>query len=143
MGRVVAPLAPAQEQLKTRPLSVKTHILLVEDDVGVRDATRLLLKVEGYRVTPVGSLADATSTANADRSIDLILTDYHLGSGQTGTQVIATLREVLGKPVKAILMTGDTSSAIRELPIESGVKVASKPIKAEELLILIKGLLVD
>ena len=42
--------------------------------------------------------------------------------------------------MKAVLMTGDTSSAMRELAMESSVKVASKPIKAEELLALLKGL---
>jgi CheY-like chemotaxis protein len=142
MGQVSPARAAAAEQPKARPAVGKTHVLLVEDDAGVRDATRLLLKVEGYRVTAVGSLSDAVSTARADKSIDLVLTDYHLGSGETGTQVIAALREILEKPVKSVLMTGDTSSAMRELPMESGVKVASKPIKAEELLALIRSLLV-
>ena len=133
----------ATEQPKPRSQSAKTHVLLVEDDAGVRDATRMLLKVEGYRVTSVASLADALNTARNDNTIDLILTDYHLGSGETGTQVIAELREILHRAVKAVLMTGDTSSAMRELPVESGVKVASKPIKAEELLSLLKSLLSD
>jgi PAS domain S-box-containing protein len=141
MGGIVQDPAAAREQPKTRQATGKTHVLLVEDDAGVRDATRMLLKVEGYRVTAVESLADALNTARADENIDLILTDYHLGSGETGTQVISSLREILGKPVKAVLMTGDTSSAMRELPMESGVKVASKPIKADELLALIKHLL--
>jgi len=140
MSQVVAAQTAPAEQLKRRPAPAKTHVLLVEDDAGVRDATRMLLKVEGYKVTSVASLADALSTARNDASIDLILTDYHLGSGETGTQVISSLREILHKPVEAVLMTGDTSSAMRELPMESGVKVASKPIKAEELLGLLKSL---
>jgi PAS domain S-box-containing protein len=143
MSKIVPPQTIAMEQPKARPTAVKTHVLLVEDDAGVRDATRLLLRVEGYRVTAVASLADALSTARNDSSIDLILTDYHLGSGETGTQVIAELREIFHKPVKAVLMTGDTSSAMRELSVDSGVRIASKPIKAEELLSLLKSLLSD
>ncbi len=131
------------DQPRKKPQVGKTHILLVEDDLGVRDATRMLLKVEGYRVSPVSGLADAMKVARADRGIDLILTDYHLGSGETGIQVIAALREILGKPVKAVLMTGDTSSAMRELPVDSGVRMASKPIKADELLALLRTLLTD
>jgi hypothetical protein len=45
--------------------------------------------------------------------------------------------------MKAVLMTGDTSSAIRDLPHDIRVKTASKPIKAEELLTLIRALLAD
>jgi two-component system, sensor histidine kinase len=40
-------------------------------------------------------------------------------------------------------MTGDTSSAMRELPLDAQVRIASKPIKAEELLTLITALLID
>ena len=140
-GKVLAAQTVAVEPPKARPATAKTHVLLVEDDAGVRDATRMLLKVEGYRVTSVASLAEALSAARNDSTIDLILTDYHLGSGETGVQVICELRDILHKPVKAVLMTGDTSSAMREQPLEAGVKVASKPIKAEELLSLIKNLL--
>jgi len=143
MGQVVAQRVAAEEFSKAGRPSGKTHVLLVEDDAGVRDATRMLLKVEGYRVTAVGSLSEALSAARKDRTIDLVVTDYHLGSGETGLQVIAALREILGKPVKAVLITGDTSSAFRELTIESGVKIASKPIKAEELLKLLGMLLTE
>jgi CheY-like chemotaxis protein len=135
--------AATDERPTSKPQDGRTHVLLVEDDLGVRDATRMLLKVEGYRVTSVASLAEALTAAGNDRSIDLVLTDYHLGGGETGTQVISALREILGRPVKAVLMTGDTSSAMRELPLDTRVKIASKPIKADELLALLRTLLAD
>jgi len=141
MREVVTNRTAATEQPRVQHPVSKIHVLLVEDDAGVRNATRMLLKVEGYRVTAVGSLAEALATARADRNIDLILTDYHLGSGETGTHVITALRDIIGKPVCAILMTGDTSSAMRELAMGNGVKVASKPIKAEELLTVLRELL--
>jgi len=73
--------------------------------------------------------------------IDLLVTDYHLGNGETGTQVIAALRDTLGVAIKAVLMTRDTSSAIQELQHDTRLKIASKPIKAEELLTLLRVLL--
>jgi len=132
---------PARETAPARGSAAKAHVLLVEDEPGVRDATRLLLKVEGYRVTAVDSLAQALQAATTHPDIDLLLTDYHLGAGATGAQVIAALRELLGHPLKAVLMTGDTSSAIRGLPVDGGVRTASKPVRAEELLGLIRALL--
>jgi CheY-like chemotaxis protein len=64
-----------------------------------------------------------------------------LSDGELGTQVIASLRESLTGPVKAVLMTGDTSSAIKDLSSDPYVRVVSKPINAEELLTLLRVLL--
>ena len=139
--QVLSPEARRPEQMKSPDSAAKRHVLLVEDDQGVRDATRMLLKVEGYRVTAVATLAQAVATAKEDAAVDLLLTDYHLGSGATGTQVITELRQILQRSVSAVLMTGDTSTAMREVPLDLDVRVASKPIKAEELLGLLKELL--
>jgi DNA-binding response OmpR family regulator len=76
-----------------------------------------------------------------EENIDLLVTDYHLNDGETGTQVIAALRQTLGFPLKAVLMTGDTSTEVRDLPRDSCLRIASKPIKAEELLALLRALL--
>jgi hypothetical protein len=78
---------------------------------------------------------------DSPEGFDLLVTDYHLQDGETGTQVIATVREALQAPLKAVLITGDTSNAIKELPRDPSLRIASKPIRAEELLTLIRGLL--
>ena len=119
----------------------RSRVLLVEDDMAVRDATRLLLKVEGYQVVAVATLAEALQRVREAEGIDLLVTDYHLAAGETGIQVIAAVRDTLKAPVKSVLITGDTSSAIKDLPRDPYFRVASKPIKAEELLTLLRGLL--
>ena len=119
----------------------RSHLLLVEDDAAVRDATRMLLKVEGYVVTAVATLAEALAKAREMEKVDLLVTDYHLSNDETGTQVVDALREALGVPLKAVIMTGDTSSAVKELPRDPYLRVASKPINAEELLTLLRALL--
>jgi two-component system, sensor histidine kinase len=116
------------------------HVLLVEDDKSVRDATRFLLSVEGYRVTAVATLAEALDEATRN-VIDLLLTDFHLANGETGTAVISALRESLGIDLKAVLITGDTSTAMRELPRDPLMRITSKPVKADELLTLMRALL--
>jgi PAS domain S-box-containing protein len=117
------------------------QLLLVEDDPAVRDATRMLLKVEGYRVLTASSLAEAQARASEHPQIELLITDYHLSNDETGTQVITALRESLGRPLKAILITGDTSSAVEELQRDERLRLARKPIRAEELLTLLRSLL--
>ncbi len=119
----------------------KPRVLLVEDDPAVRGATRMLLKVEGYQVTAVASLAEALQHVRDGAGVDLLVTDYHLGNGETGSQVIVALRDALGLPLKAVLTTGDTSTTIQQLPRDPHLRVTSKPINADELLTLLRALL--
>ena len=118
------------------------RILLIEDDPDVRNATRMLLKAEGYGVSAAASSLEALRKAQEERNLALVVTDFHLGAGETGVQVILRLREVLQRPVKAILITGDTSSAIKELPPDPNLRVLSKPVQAEAFLGLVRELLV-
>ncbi len=124
----------------TRP-EYAPHVLLVEDDPAVRNATRMLLKVEGYRVLTASSLAEAQAHSAAHPQLDLLVTDYHLSNGETGTQVIEALRGSLGRPLRAVLITGDTSSALKQLQRDERLRLARKPINADELLGLLKSLL--
>ncbi|HUN25774.1 MAG TPA: ATP-binding protein [Steroidobacteraceae bacterium] len=123
-----------------RPSSASC-ILLVDDDMGVRDATAMLLRVEGYRVVSAASVPEATEKAREDPAIDLLITDYHLNDGETGIDVINAVRGIAGPDLRAILVTGDTSSMIRGLEPDPRVQVASKPIRADQLLAAIKSLL--
>ena len=125
--------APASPPL----LAEKQHVLLVEDDPAVRDATRMLLRVEGYRVTGVASIAEALQSAESE-DIDLLITDYHLEGNEVGTALITALRGRLGSKLKTVLITGDTSSAVKALPADPYLRIASKPIKADTLLTLLR-----
>ena len=56
-------------------------------------------------------------------------------------QVIQALRAALHTPLRALLMTGDTSAAVNELPRDPRLRIASKPINAERLLATLRELL--
>ncbi len=119
------------------------RVLLVEDDAGVRDATRMLLRVEGYRVSAVAGLAEAQRSVQEEGSPDLLLTDYHLANGETGVEVIAALRNMLGPGVKAVLMTGDAAHVLRDVAGDPRVRIAGKPVNAAELLQMMRLLLAN
>ncbi len=115
-------------------------VLVVEDEPGVRTAMRMLLKIEGFDVTAVATAGEAIKLLRSE-PFDLLVTDYHLEEGRTGTQVIAAAREARGPAFGAVLVTGDTSPAVRELPVDARLRITSKPINSEELLSLVQGLL--
>ena len=128
--------AGARQAAATDPL-----VLLVDDDAGVRAATSMLLKVSGYRVVPAASLADAVVHARSNPALALIMADYHLGGGETGADVITAVRVALARQLPAILITGDTSSAVGTSRPEERMYRVSKPIDAEQLLALAKSLI--
>ena len=107
----------------------------------MRNATRMLLAAEGYDVMTAASLAEAQQRLRDRRRADLLVTDFHLADGETGIEVISRLREEWGATLKAILLTGDTSSAVKELAHDPYLRIVSKPVQAEAFLELVRVLL--
>jgi PAS domain S-box-containing protein len=140
-SRVATSARATAATVAAAPRSDTARVLLVEDDPGVRDATRLLLAVEGYRVTAVTSKAEALQWVREHGAPDLLITDFHLAAGELGTQVIAAVRASTGADIRAVLVTGDTSALIKQMSADPHLRIASKPIEAEELLAMLTGLL--
>jgi CheY-like chemotaxis protein/anti-sigma regulatory factor (Ser/Thr protein kinase) len=116
-------------------------ILVTEDEPSVLQATRLLLELEGYQVIAAASRDEALARSREHPDIDLLVSDYHLKEDQTGLNVIAGIREQLTRNIPAILVTGDTSTAMRKISGDRQLRLASKPIDAEELLSLMGEML--
>lgn len=57
------------------------------------------------------------------------------------TAAIDTVTAALARPVAAVLFTGDTSSAVRNLERDCALRVVSKPMNADEMLNLLQELL--
>jgi two-component system, sensor histidine kinase len=117
------------------------HILLVEDHPIALDATRSLLEAHGYRVTSATCVAEAIERTRDHHDLDLLITDYHLTGTDTGKQVVAAVRALCGSDLKAIVLTGDTGSAVHQFDGDSGLCWMAKPVRAAQLLTLLKHLL--
>jgi CheY-like chemotaxis protein len=117
------------------------RILLVDDHTGVREATAMLLRGEGFEVRCAASLAEACQALRENPRIDLVIADYHLQRGETGLQVIAAARQVAGEGLPAVLTSGDISSTLSDVPTTDRLRVAGKPIRSHALLSLINELL--
>jgi DNA-binding response OmpR family regulator len=75
-------------------------------------------------------------------SPDLLITDFHLRSGETGLQVISKVRERFGSNIPVILLSGDTSNRI----VLAGLKDTTfftKPVDVDALLIKIHQIMGD
>jgi PAS domain S-box-containing protein len=121
----------------------RVRVLLVDDDPRVLNATRILLRIEGYEVITAASPAEALRRAAEHPDIRLLVTDYHLAANETGIEVLTSVRSILGADLPAVLVTGDTSAAVRELSSDVRLRAVSKPIRPDELLALFKELLAN
>lgn len=112
------------------------HVLLVEDDPEVREATQALLEAEGMRVTALEAAEPALQVlAEASRGqFDLLMTDVILGGPFSGFDVAAAALALhAGMPV--VLATGyagPAGSVPTTLP--RTIPLLLKPFRHSELL---------
>lgn len=103
------------------------RVLLVEDDTAVLQATASLLTRWGCIVQPERTIPQQPAPC------DVLITDYDLGEGATGTDCIRAVRGGLGAGLPAIVMTGHDPDQVREEFDDVGVPVLSKPVRPAEL----------
>jgi two-component system CheB/CheR fusion protein len=117
------------------------RILLVDDNPAVLDATRILLELDGHDVSIASNTEEAVAGIEAAGIPDVVVADFHLGSGETGIDAIRQVRKVSGQYVPAVLVTGDTSSCIaRQIEQTEPIQVFRKPVDTERLIAVIQEL---
>jgi len=113
------------------------HVLIVDDEREVAEATSLLLELEGYEVCIASSEREAIERALA-RSPDLIVSDYHLRGGETGVAVVKSIRDRTRNVIPAIFVTGDTAkAAIAHSKIDNAT-LLNKPVRADDLIAVVR-----
>ena len=117
-----------------RSQSLPATILLVEDEMAVRNVTREALEMGGYRVLAADGAAAATHIArDAATSIDLLLTDVVM-PGMNGPDLARLVRELRPELV-TLFMTGYADSDVLRLAaLEGPHKHIQKPFTVHSLL---------
>jgi PAS domain S-box-containing protein len=123
----------------------RARILLVEDNEGVRLATELFLKFEGFPVVSAASVAEAESVFETfpagNPPCELIIADYHLDGRHTGLDLLSKLRQRVGVEVPAIVLSGDLPAVLRSLRVPvPRCRFLSKPVDTADLLAAIDEL---
>jgi len=139
---VLVPLFPAgratveavEPQVRvTNPVTGRL-IVVIDDDELVLDGMRGLLQSWGCRVaTSASDTAALAQLAQEGGQPDLIISDYRLANERTGIEAIERLRDVLGAPVPAFLMSGDTGPELLLEASARGYQLVHKPVLPMEL----------
>jgi len=116
-------------------------ILHVDDDQDLRRSTGLLLRSAGFetREAACGELALAQAEALRGR-LDVLIVDFNLGLGMTGTEVAEDFARLLGHAVPTVMLTGDPANAEVPWLADAPVWVARKPLSPDTLLAALPAL---
>lgn len=126
--------APAAIDTAELPL-VPPRVLLLDDEQPVGEAVRMWLAPYCERIEITTRLSDACAQVRATpEDFDAFIVDFRLADPQDGIQATAELRQLAGRRVPTILVTGDTDPERVRAAYASDLVVMFKPVQPEVLL---------
>jgi len=113
--------------------STPRTILLVEDEVEVRNTVRRQLETLGHTVLAADAAMEALMLAQGPAAPDVLLTDVVLGAGMNGIELVAAVRAVRPN-LPVVFMSGYTAVTEAQKRIrETGAALLSKPFTTPQL----------
>ena len=116
----------------------KAHILLVDDDEGIRSLVKKYLNENSYLVTTSDSAENASEKVKIIK-FDLIILDIMM-SGKSGLDFINDHKKDLDTPIILLTAKGEASERVEGLEIGADDYLA-KPFEPKELILRIKNIL--
>jgi len=116
-------------------------ILLVEDELQIRNAAKRILSGLGYQVIEAENAATAIKVFEADATVDLLFTDIVMPGDMNGRGLARwASQECHG--VKVLVTTGRIEEVTAELPVKNGgFQLLKKPYTKEELAAAVRAAL--
>ncbi|WMS42786.1 response regulator [Acuticoccus sp. MNP-M23] len=124
------PLRVSRDATAENPQSAP-RILLVEDDIILRSGMALTLEQFGYQLVEAGTAEECIGLVNDEDSIDVMVTDIHLGDGMNGFELARKIRDSWAD-IGIIYMSGFTGYSKDEMG-EIKAPLISKPFMPETL----------
>ena len=114
------------------------HILIVDDDLAIRDAMHEFIEMSGYESSVASSAEEAMDVLTAD-TIEVVITDIML-PGMDGLALTDKIKR--SQDIDVIVMTGYSTDYSYEEAISKGASdFVFKPVRFEELLLRLKRVL--
>lgn len=112
-------------------MSVKSHLLVVDDDETIRFGIERFLTLRGFNVTTANGMMDAWNKIEQQR-FDLILADYSMQDG-TGLELLKKLVEA-ERRIPLIVLTGNGSIELAVECVKNGAEnFLTKPVQLPAL----------
>ena len=116
----------------------KAHILIVDDDDGIRELVKQYLNNNDYLVTTANSAEDAKKKVDIVK-FDIIVLDIMM-PGQSGLDFTNENKKKINTPIILLTAKGEPSERIEGLEIGAD-DYLPKPFEPKELILRIKNIL--
>jgi two-component system, NtrC family, response regulator PilR len=116
-----------------------TLVLVVDDELSMRQYLEVLLRRRGYEVTTASNVAGARAQL-AEGAVDLVISDMRLAS-ESGLQVLRAARERASPPEVILITAYGTPAAAVEAMREGAYDYICKPFDNEEMTLLVQNAL--
>ena len=116
----------------------KAHVLLVDDDEGIRSLVKKYLNENSFLVTTADSAENASEKVKIIK-FDLIILDIMM-SGKSGLEFINDHKKDLDTPIILLTAKGEASERVEGLELGADDYLA-KPFEPKELILRIKNIL--
>ena len=122
-----------KEDTLDRSFARGKRFIVVEDDELVALAMSCLLQNMGGQVHLFHSAEDALRHDNLE-TVDYFISDYMLGGALNGVEFLNLVARDLARPIQAVLITGDTSSALLRKTSDCPWPILHKPVNMTKLI---------
>lgn len=125
---------PAAEDLPPSSTSIGGLVVaVIDDDAEALDSMRLLLHRWGCRVLAATDVDGVLAHADAVAQLHAVIADYRLRGGRTGTEAIDALRRATGRPLPALIVSGDSLPRDETARLARDYDRLGKPLAAPQL----------
>lgn len=119
----------------------RSLVLLVEDNVGLREASSAILAAAGFEVRQAECVRDARTWLETGRTPDALLTDINLGDGPDGFDLAREVR-ALHPDLPVVYMSALCAGRFAAEGVASARFVA-KPFTARDMLMALTQVLTE
>jgi DNA-binding response OmpR family regulator len=120
-------------------MDAEPHILVADDDDGIRELVQLILHSAGFRVTTTGQAADVLKLVAKIR-LDVVLLDYWMPT-ITGLELCRRIR-IIDQNTPILICSGVFDQADREAAALAGAQgYLAKPFNADRLIRAVRSVL--
>ena len=118
---------------------MKTRILVVDDELSMREFISILLEREGYEVLTAADASTALERLAAS-AIDLVISDVQM-PGLNGLELLARIRETSPETAVLLITAYSTAEQAVEAMKLGAYDYLAKPFKVEEIKVLVHNAL--
>ncbi|KJS41965.1 MAG: hypothetical protein VR70_04525 [Rhodospirillaceae bacterium BRH_c57] len=114
-------------------------VLVIDDDAEIAHALGRILEKNGLHAVSLTSLGEVEAWLAEKPRLSVVVTDFHLGDGVKGSDVITLLRDHFSRPIPAVAITADATAAAEKFA-GTDVICLAKPVSGRQVVDTVRRL---